>query len=688
MSEPSIPPGGRPLQTGGGLSTEAILTTHRILGAFGRDPRTFDILHADLFDSRQEVVLSALRALGGTKDARSFMYVARLFRHPDPEIVGAAVKAAGAIAPPDALPVFFKLATSTRVESVLLELLRAMARCCADAPEVRQLATALSRSVAAQAETRAAAIEILVRLEAGPGPMPGPAPLRGTLPGPQNTSGGDPGQGGSAVQGAVTVRGTGGVQGAAPGPDTEWARGLLNEDKVVLAYLFQSARKDEILGHAVLEAFSTTHQELPLPLRASLVPIAAPLATESARAVFFASLQDPSDSLRRECYRYVGAFSTQLPYADILCARLLSNVESTPALEEEAMEAIDTLDAAIRAAGQPVPLPSLDGHLTALANLFRELRLSFVTDIDTTQETGMRIASAKEYLEFHFDEPTKKDFLQSIKTGGSAAQRRHCAQVLKDSGVKLEARHFDGYKVLSALLADPTRAGIALFIRHLARADTKKRVIFCRVMRALGLMRLAPTPASTDLLFSILDWAWKMKLYQLAERALFALHRVDSGTSLAVCREWMSPPVVTRRLAIAAIELLKDMDIASMEPRIIALLKETDRYIRLSLLDALATVKAVPGENLQRAILRIFCEESDQEVASKVLDLLGSKGDLGMAAALVEVYGTTNLHPQSRMEKRRSVEAGVGASRVSPSASHDPAEDHPLLPCPRVPGGG
>src|SRR5208283_2118740 len=76
--------GGRPRQPGGVLSTGAILTTHRILGAFGRDPRTFDILHADLFDSRHEVVLSALRALAGTKDERSFMYVARLFRHPDP----------------------------------------------------------------------------------------------------------------------------------------------------------------------------------------------------------------------------------------------------------------------------------------------------------------------------------------------------------------------------------------------------------------------------------------------------------------------------------------------------------------------------------------------------------------------------------------------------------------------------
>jgi hypothetical protein len=205
---------GRTLQPGGGLSTEAILTTHRILGAFGRDPRTFDILHADLFDSRKEVVLSALRALAGTRDQRSFMYVARLFRHPDPEIVCAAVKAGGAIAPPDALPVFFKLATSSRVESVLLELLRAMARCCPDAAELRQLATALSRSVTARAETRAAAIEILL------------------------------------LQGEGTGR--------------EWARALPDEDRAVLAYMFLSARKNEALGLAVLDAFGKTHQDLPL----------------------------------------------------------------------------------------------------------------------------------------------------------------------------------------------------------------------------------------------------------------------------------------------------------------------------------------------------------------------------------------------------------------------------------------
>ena len=334
----AITPGGRRLQSSGGLSTEAILTTHRILGAFGRDARTFDILHADLFDSRQEVVLSALRALAGTKDQRSFMYVARLFRHPDPEIVCAAVKAGGAIAPPDALPIFFKLATSSRVESVLLELLRAMARCRAEAPEVRQLATALSRSVTAHAETRAAAIEILVRLDNG--------------------------------------------------TDTGRSRTLLNEDRAVQGYIFQSARKDEVLGRSILEAFGQTHQDLPPALRSSLIPLAAPLTTEAARAVFFASLEDANDGIRRECYRYVGAFTSQLPWANTLCARLLSHVESTPALEEEALEAIDTLDAALRAAPGPVALPCLDGQPAVMANLFRDLRLAFVTDIDTTHDTG------------------------------------------------------------------------------------------------------------------------------------------------------------------------------------------------------------------------------------------------------------------------------------------------------------
>ena len=77
-----------------GLAEEAILTTHRILAAFGRDSRTLDVLHADLFDSPSAVALSALEAVSAIADRRSFVYVARLFNHPDPSIVCAAVQAA------------------------------------------------------------------------------------------------------------------------------------------------------------------------------------------------------------------------------------------------------------------------------------------------------------------------------------------------------------------------------------------------------------------------------------------------------------------------------------------------------------------------------------------------------------------------------------------------------------------
>ena len=421
MSEPSIPPGGRPLQTGGGLSTEAILTTHRILGAFGSDPRTFDILHADLFDSRQEVVLSALRALGGTKDERSFMYVARLFRHPDPEIVGAAVKAGGAIAPPDALPVFFKLATSTRVESVLLELLRAMARCCADAPEVRQLATALSRSVAAQAETRAAAIEILVRMEAGPGPMPGPAPVRGTLPGPQNRSGGDPGQGGKAVQGAVTVRGTGAVQGAAPGPGHRMGTRSSQRGQGRPGLPFPVGAQGRSPGQAVLEAFSMTHQELPLPLRASLVPIAAPLATGRPARSFSPPSRTPATRFDASATG-TSVLSRPSFLTRTSCARACCRMSNPHRPWRRRRWRRSTL--LMRPIGRRdswsrcPPSTVTDRSRESFPGAASVPRHGHRHD----QETGMRIASAKEYVEFHFDEPTKKDFLSPSRPG--AAPRR------------------------------------------------------------------------------------------------------------------------------------------------------------------------------------------------------------------------------------------------------------------------
>ncbi len=571
----------------GELNVEAILTTHRILGEFGRDDRTFDILHADLYDPRPQVVVSALWALGTLADSRSFGYVAQLLNQTDPEIVCAAVKALGRIAAPKTLPFLLHLSMSRREESVQLEVLRALAASFPDAPEARKLAAALSHSPAVQPETRSAALEVLIQLQARDG--------------------------------------------------AESALALAVKERDGISSLLQAARSDGSLAEAALSALSQNHGRLPMHLRVQLIALAAPLATQAARDVFFQSLADDNPAVRRECYRRIGTLPGQVPHFDALCSMLIAGVEPDPSLEGEALLAMDSMETMVRAAGPAPEFPSLSGLASSIAELFERLESTYERDIDMSHETGWQIAHAKEYMELYFDEETKKIFLQAIKSGGSPVERQRAASRLKESAVKLEACHFEGYGILHELLADPTRSGIALFIRHLSLAKTEKRSALCRLKRALSLSRLMGPDGMEELLVKILNWSRKAKLFRLAEQALFALHRAEPKIAIAACRDCMRPPVKNKMLAIAAMELVKDFDLAEMEPALINLFHENDRYIRLALLDTLAAVPAL-GENLLRTILQLFCAEADNESASRLADLLGTRADTGISGALIDVY--------------------------------------------------
>ena len=434
----NLPPAGA---SPGELDEDAILTTHKILGAFGRDTRTFDILRADIFDSRPLIAISALHALGVIKDLRSFTWISRLFSHPDPEIVCAAVRVSGKIGAPDTLPILLKLFAARREELVHLEILRTLAQLSPESPDVRQLAETLSRSRTVQPAVRIAALEVLLQLRARSG--------------------------------------------------AEEALALAQQDPEAVPFLFETAGGDDRLAAATLAAYKSTHARLFPPLRAALVALAAPLTSPEGRSIFFESLADAHAPLRRECYRRIGTLASQIPSFDALGALLAQNVEADPALEEEALQAVDAMEAMLLSVESPPPMPNLAALPDTISQLFKTLRDAREGDIDTSHETGQQIANAREYVEFYFDEEMKKAFLQSIKTGGSSAERQRCARTLKESAVKLEASHFEGYRVLRELLADPTRSGIALFIRHLSLARTEKRQVLCRLKRCLSLVRLA-----------------------------------------------------------------------------------------------------------------------------------------------------------------------------------------------------
>jgi len=277
----------------GELNEDAILTTHKILGAFGRDARTFDILRADIFDSRPLIAISALQALGAIRDPRSLGYISRLFSHPDPEIVCAAVRVSGKIAAPDTLPLLLKLFATRREELVHLEILRTLAVLSPESPEMHQIAETLSRSQTVQPAVRIASLEVLLQLRARNG--------------------------------------------------AEAALALAEQDKEAVQFLFQTAGKDDRLAAATLAAYQATHSQLSPPLRAALVALAATLSSPEARGIFFESLADVSASLRRECYRRIGTLASQVPHFDALGALLAENVEADPSLEEEALQAVDAM---------------------------------------------------------------------------------------------------------------------------------------------------------------------------------------------------------------------------------------------------------------------------------------------------------------------------------------------------------
>ena len=580
-------PSSKSRSPSGELNVEAIQTTHRILGEFGRDDRTFDILHADLYDPRPEVVISALWALGTVADPRSFSYVAKLLSQQNADIVCASVKALVRIAAPKTLPFLLKLANSRREESVQLEVLRALAASFPASAEARKLAAALSHSPAVQPETRSAALETLIQLQSRDG--------------------------------------------------AEGALALAVKERDGISSLLQVARHDAPLADAALAALAQNHVRLPMHLRVQLIALAAPLSTSAARDIFLQSLADVNPAVRRECYRRIGTLPAQVPQYDALCTVMREFVESDASLEGEALLAMDAMEAMARASGPMPELPSLAALPKSVSALFESLQGSSDRDVDMSSEMGWQIAHAKEYIEYYFDEDAKKLFLLAIKSGGGPAERQRATLRLKESAVKLEACHFEGYGILHELLADPTRSGIALFIRHLSTARTEKRDELCRLKRGLSLFRLAPLPGMEDLLVKILDWSRKQKLFRLAEQTLFALNRADQQVALVACRECMRPPVKNKMLAIAAMELVKDQDPATMEPTLINLFHENDRYIRLALLDTLSTVPAL-GENLLRAILQLFCSETDNESASRLADLLGAKADSGISGALIDVY--------------------------------------------------
>ena len=147
----------RALQSGSDLTGQAKITTHLILQRFDAEKRGLEVLHRDLFDANDQVVLSALEVLGAMKDVRSLRVIARLLTNEDETIQCAAVKAVGDIAHPKTAKVLLDLFKISKNENLRMHILEALAKITPGESGLMARIEEYAKSQLVKVETRRAA---------------------------------------------------------------------------------------------------------------------------------------------------------------------------------------------------------------------------------------------------------------------------------------------------------------------------------------------------------------------------------------------------------------------------------------------------------------------------------------------------------------------------------------------------
>ncbi len=572
------------LHKGGELGSECKISSHLLLAALDQGRAGLEILHQDLFDSSAPVVLSALAVLGRMGDPRSPKLIVRLLASADEAIQAAAAQALGASGGPGSARVLADLLKITKSEKVRCATLEALALQAPEDPAVQAMIRDIAQSQLVSPESRACAASLQVRRE--------------------------------------------GASAAAQLLET-------NKGELVEA-VYSAAGGLDAPTQVALQHAAVHYHRLSPACRRLAVGLAGASGRQEARTLLLAGLQDVDPEVRRAAYQVLGTHPVQTEHYPEILAAFSERVDPVLTLEEEALAALERMEAS--AAG--LPFPQLGQKLLLLAQeLFKALCTREREMSSDVHELGWLITRSRDYLEYYADEDFRQALLNFLKGGAYYTPDRLLA-MLKATAVKVEVRHFDGYKALAEIIQNPKRPGIALVARELAIARLGRRETLYRLIRILRLCRLAPVPAGAPALFSQLyAWARESRIFRLAEAAMQAQIRVDPLKATEACEESLHPPVFSKLCAIAAIRLLKDLDWQRLQPALLALLAGCDdSYILLNLMDALSSYKLPLGGELVKALISLLRGGRDQEVLGRVAELLGSQNEVNILDRVTEGF--------------------------------------------------
>lgn len=603
------------LQVSSDLGREAKITTHVLLRAFDAERKGIEVLHTDLFDSSAEVVLSALATLGALKEQRSIKHVARLLTQPDEALQCAAVRTIGDIRYLGAVKMLLDLFNISKGEDLRCAILEALAAISPEDERVRNLIQECFASTLFPAQLRAAAVRLMLRLEIG---------------------------------------------------ELNIVDLLTGAKEPITETVLTCTERDGRIRTQALRYGAANYGRLSPANRSRIISLASPYSTPDALQILREAMVDPDSVVRHTAYRELGRSLNQTPGLTIIVHHLCEQVDPDPSVEEEAWSAIERMERASTgdvALGEDVT-KKIYAHIQ---DGFNTLSTADRTVGSDSHELGWLISRSKEYLEYYADEDFRQALLHFLK-GSSCYTRDQILAGLKATAVKVEVRHFDGYRALTDIIKTPQRAGIGLIARELAIAKLGKRRILYRLIRNLRLSRLTePAGERADaaqLFLQIFSWARQAQLYRLAEGALYALAKVDRDKASSSSSDCLAPPVFSKICAIAAIRLLKELDCRVMKPAVIALLSSTDdSHILLNLVDSIETAAVPDGGEITTGMVNILLTGDDQEVVRRIADFLGARFSLSVFESVADMY--EHLEPWRQGLILSLLERGILENRVT-----------------------
>jgi class 3 adenylate cyclase/HEAT repeat protein len=577
------------LQHGSDLGEEAKITTQLILKSYDRGRLGLEVLHRDLFDSSNRVVLSALEALGEIKDPRSLGLMARLLGSQDEEIKCAAALTIGNIGHPKTIKVLLDLYKITNSERLRLAILQALGQISPADPNVPARIREYAGSRLARPETRVAATSLLLRLK----------------------------------------------------QDIDVSAILATAKEDVIEAVYTAAKENDRIADQVIRHGASHYHRLSAGNRALLLSLAAGCRVPEAIGILQEGLRDVDPDIRHRTYQLLGESPRQSEHGAVLIQQLCDQVDPDPNLEEEALIGIQRLERVLAGnTGLNLDIKKkICGHIE---EQFKALSTPERWVGSDSHELGWLITRSREYLEYYAEEDFRQALLHYLKGSSYYTQDRILAE-LKASAVKIEVRHFDGYRALIDIVKSPKRAGIGLIARELAIAKLGRRLQLYQLIRNLRLTRLFDTAGlkvdTLRLFLQIFSWSKQAKLYRLSEAALYALSKVDVQKSTATCQECLASPVFSKLCAIAAIHLLQELDWAVIEPAVLRLLSSSeDPYILLNLVDALASSTVPVSGEIISAMVNVLRTGREQEVVRRAADFLGSQSTFNVFEAVIEGF--------------------------------------------------